>query len=285
MSSTKETLTFPKTIQSSSISSSPKMSSFKSDLNISWLSTGFKRSAAILLFLAIWEIVPRIGLVDSAFLPAFSTVLLSGWGLIQNGQLLTHLQASLIRSLSGFIFAIIIAIPLGLAIGWYTRFSEFLSPLLEVFRNTAALALLPVFILFLGIGESSKIALVTYACTWPILLNTISGVRNVDPLLIKSARTMGLSSIQLFRKVILPAAIPTIFVGVRLAGSFSVLMLIAAEMVGAKAGLGYLINYAQYNFQIPEMFFGIISITTIGLLFNYSLLAIEKRLTSWKIER
>ncbi|ENX37280.1 ABC transporter permease [Acinetobacter courvalinii] len=285
MSSTKETLTFPKTIQSSSISSSPKMSSFKSDLNLSWLSTGFKRSAAILLFLAIWEIVPRIGLVDSAFLPAFSTVLLSGWGLIQNGQLLTHLQASLIRSLSGFIFAIIVAIPLGLAIGWYTRFSEFLSPLLEVFRNTAALALLPVFILFLGIGESSKIALVTYACTWPILLNTISGVRNVDPLLIKSARTMGLSSIQLFRKVILPAAIPTIFVGVRLAGSFSVLMLIAAEMVGAKAGLGYLINYAQYNFQIPEMFFGIISITTIGLLFNYSLLAVEKRLTAWKIER
>nr|WP_277606523.1 ABC transporter permease [Acinetobacter higginsii] len=253
--------------------------------NLSWLSTSFKRSAAILLFLAIWEIVPRIGLVDSAFLPAFSTVLLSGWGLIQNGQLLTHLQASLIRSLSGFIFAIIVAIPLGLAIGWYTRFSEFLSPLLEVFRNTAALALLPVFILFLGIGESSKIALVTYACTWPILLNTISGVRNVDPLLIKSARTMGLSSIQLFRKVILPAAIPTIFVGVRLAGSFSVLMLIAAEMVGAKAGLGYLINYAQYNFQIPEMFFGIISITTIGLLFNYSLLAIEKRLTAWKIER
>lgn len=285
MSSTKETLTFPKTIQSSSISSPPKVSSFRSDLNLSWLSTSFKRSAAILLFLAIWEIVPRIGLVDSAFLPAFSTVLLSGWGLIQNGQLLTHLQASLIRSLSGFIFAIIIAIPLGLAIGWYPRFSEFLSPLLEVFRNTAALALLPVFILFLGIGESSKIALVTYACTWPILLNTISGVRNVDPLLIKSARTMGLSSIQLFRKVILPAAIPTIFVGVRLAGSFSVLMLIAAEMVGAKAGLGYLINYAQYNFQIPEMFFGIISITTIGLLFNYSLLAIEKRLTAWKTER
>lgn len=285
MSSTKETLTFPKTIQSSSISSPPKISSLGDGFNLSWLSTSFKRSAAILLFLAIWEIVPRIGLVDSAFLPSFTTVLLSGWGLIQNGQLLTHLQASLIRSLSGFIFAIIVAIPLGLAIGWYTRFSEFLSPLLEVFRNTAALALLPVFILFLGIGESSKIALVTYACTWPILLNTISGVRNVDPLLVKSARTMGLSSIQLFRKVILPAAIPTIFVGVRLAGSFSVLMLIAAEMVGAKAGLGYLINYAQYNFQIPEMFFGIISITTIGLLFNYSLLAIEKRLTAWKIER
>ncbi|MCU4582602.1 ABC transporter permease [Acinetobacter gyllenbergii] len=285
MSSSKDTLTFPKTIQQRSIRSTQKPHSLWAELNLAWLSKLFKRSAAILLFLAVWEIVPRVGLVDSAFLPTFSTVLVSGWGLIQNGQLLTHVQASLIRSLSGFIFAILIAIPLGLAIGWYTRFSEFLNPLLEVFRNTAALALLPVFILFLGIGESSKIALVTYACTWPILLNTISGVRNVDPLLIKSARTMGLSPVQLFRKVILPAAIPTIFVGVRLAGSFSVLMLIAAEMVGAKAGLGYLINYAQYNFQIPEMFFGIISITSIGLLFNYSLLAIEKRLTAWKTER
>ncbi|MDM1020067.1 ABC transporter permease [Acinetobacter sp. VNK23] len=285
MSSSKDTLTFPKTIQPSAVHSTQKVSSFWTDLNLSWLSSSFKHSAAIVLFIAIWEIAPRIGLVDPAFLPPFSTVLVSGWNLIQNGQLLTHLQASLVRSFSGFILSILIAIPLGLAIGWYSRFSEFLSPLLEVFRNTAALALLPVFILFLGIGESSKIALVTYACTWPILLNTISGVRNVDPLLIKSARTMGLSPIQLFRKVILPAAIPTIFVGVRLAGSFSVLMLIAAEMVGAKAGLGYLINYAQYNFQIPEMFFGIISITTVGLLFNYSLLFIEKRLTAWKTER
>ncbi|ESK55335.1 MAG: ABC transporter permease [Moraxellaceae bacterium] len=285
MSSSKDTFAFPKTIPPAVANPSKKWNAFWAELNLTWLSTTFKRSAAILVFLAIWEIVPRIGLVDPAFLPAFSTVLVSGWNLIQNGQLLTHLQASLIRSFSGFVLAILVAIPLGLAIGWYTRFSEFLSPLLEVFRNTAALALLPVFILFLGIGESSKIALVTYACTWPILLNTISGVRNVDPLLIKSARTMGLNSIQLFRKVILPAAIPTIFVGVRLAGSFSVLMLIAAEMVGAKAGLGYLINYAQYNFQIPEMFFGIISITTVGLLFNYSLLFIEKRLTAWKSDR
>src|SRR5690606_38227794 len=125
---------------------------------------------------------------------------------------------------------------------WYSKFSDIINPLLEIFRNTAALALLPVFILFLGIGEASKIGLIIYACVWPILLNTISGVRNVDPLLIKSARTMGLSSIKLFRKVILPAAVPTIFVGVRLAGGFSVLMLVAAEMVGAKAGLGYLIN-------------------------------------------
>ncbi|HQC30027.1 MAG TPA: ABC transporter permease, partial [Methylotenera sp.] len=221
----------------------------------------FRRSIAIIIFLAIWEITPRLGLVESAFLPPLSEVLATGWKLILNGQLFTHLQASLTRSLVGFAVAVLFAIPLGLAIGWYRNFADTINPLLEMLRNTAALALLPVFILLLGIGEASKIALIIYACSWPILLNTITGVRNVDPLLIKSARTMGLTPIKLFQKVILPAAVPTIFVGVRLAGAFSVLVLVAAEMVGAKAGLGYLIIYSQYNFQIPEMFFGIISIT------------------------
>lgn len=242
----------------------------------------FRRSIAIVLFFLLWEIAPRIGLVEAAFLPPLSTVLASGWKLILNGQLFNHIQASLIRSLVGFTAAVIFAIPLGLAIGWYRGFADTINPILEMFRNTAALALLPVFILFLGIGEASKIALIIYACSWPILLNTITGVKNVDPLLIKSARTMGLSPLQLFRKVILPAAVPTIFVGVRLAGAFSVLVLVAAEMVGAKAGLGYLIIYSQYNFQIPEMFLGIITITAVGLLINYSLVTLERHFTSWK---
>jgi len=244
----------------------------------------FKRSIAIVLFLSVWELAPRLGLVESAFLPPLSQVLLAGWELILNGQLLEHIAASLSRSLLGYAAAIIIAIPLGLLIGWYRGFAEFINPLLEVLRNTAALALLPVFILLLGIGESSKIALVIYACSWPILLNTISGVRNVDPLLIKSARTMGLKPLNLFRKVILPAAVPTIFVGVRLAGTFSVLVLVAAEMVGAKAGLGYLIIYSQYNFQVPSMYVGIITITVVGLAINQGLTRLERHFSAWKIK-
>jgi len=164
------------------------------------LGRAFHASAAILAFLTFWEIAPRIGLAEPAFLPPLSTVLASGWELVRNGQLANHVQASLSRSLVGFAMAIGHAVPLGLAIGWYRRFASVVNPLLEALRNTAALALLPVFILVLGIGESSKIALVVYSCSWPILLNTITAVRNVDPLLIKSARTMGLSSFQLFRK-------------------------------------------------------------------------------------
>jgi len=151
-----------------------------------------------------------------------------------------------------------------------------------LFRNTAALALLPVFVLILGIGETSKVALVVYASAFPILLNTISGVRTVDPLLIKSARSLGLSPIRLFQKVVLPAAVPTIFTGLRMAAASSILVLIAAEMVGAKAGLGYLITASQLNFQIPNMYAGIVTIALVGVVFNGILVAIEGRLSGWR---
>ena len=153
---------------------------------------------------------------------------------------------------------------------------------MELFRNTAALALLPVFILLLGIGEVSKISIVLYACTWPVLLNTISAVKNVDPLLIKSARSMNISSFKLFCKVILPASVPTIFTGIRMAGTGAILVLIAAEMIGAKAGLGYFITYSQYNFLIAEMYAGIITIALLGLLINYGLSGAERYFSRWK---
>ena len=135
------------------------------------------------------------------------------------GELWRHFEASILRSLFGFLLALVVAIPLGLVIGWYPLARDLFTPILELFRNTAALALLPVFILILGIGEVSKIAIVLFACTWPVLLNTISAVKNVDPLLIKSARSMNISSFKLFYKVILPASVPTIFTGIRMAGT------------------------------------------------------------------
>jgi NitT/TauT family transport system permease protein len=242
----------------------------------------FNRSWVIVICLALWELVPRTRLVEPAFLPPFSEVLAAGFTLLKTGELWQHVRASLSRSLLGFSLSILSAVPLGLLMGWYKGVASTLDPLLEALRNTAALALLPVFILLLGIGETSKIALIVYACSWPLLLNTVSGVRNVDPLLVKSARTMGLSSLQLFRKVILPASVPTIFVGIRLAGATSLVVLVAAEMIGAKAGLGYLIIYAQYNFQIPQMYFGILTITVIGVVFNALLQRVERHFTSWK---
>ncbi|MGW3012099.1 ABC transporter permease [Streptomyces sp. NPDC001219] len=245
--------------------------------------TGATKSAAIVALLLVWELAPRFGLVDRTFLPPFSEVAQAGWELVANGQLADNAQASLVRSFSGFGIAVAVSVPLGLLIGWYRPVADLLNPLLQVFLNTAALALLPVFVLLLGIGEASKISIVVYACAWPILFNTISAVRTVDPTLLRLAKSMDLSAPRLFQKVILPASVPTIFTGIRLAGAVSIVVLVAAEMVGAKAGLGYLINASQYNFAIPQMYAGIVTISVIGVAFNQLLVAVEKRLSSWRV--
>nr|WP_276486187.1 ABC transporter permease subunit [Bradyrhizobium zhanjiangense] len=141
---------------------------------------------------------------------------------------------------------------------------------------------MPVFILLLWIGEISKITMMIYSCAWPLPLNTIAAVKQVDPLLIKSARTMGATPQQLFRKVILPAALPTIFVGIRLASAPAILVLLASEMVDPKVGLGYLIINSQYSFLIPQMYFGILGVAVIKLVFNAVLETLEGHFMRWK---
>lgn len=242
------------------------------------------KSLAVLLFLALWEFGPQYlaGPSTRVFLPPLHEVLDAGARLVDTGQLQNHLQASLTRSVSGFGIAVVSAVALGLLIAWYGWLNSFLNPLLELFRNTATLALLPVFTLLLGIGEESKITIVAYAAFFPVLLNTIAGVRTVDPLLIRAAKSLGLNSFRLFQKVILPSAVPTIFTGIRMAGTSSILVLIAAEMVGAKAGLGYLIVNSQMSFLIPDMYAGILTVSVLGLLVNILLVALERHFSRWR---
>lgn len=238
--------------------------------------------AGIVALALIWQLAPTYGLVDPYFVSPLSEVGAAWWEMLITGMLWEHLSASLVRSAAGFFLAVAIAIPLGTAIAWYPPVRQLVSPVLELFRNTAALALLPVFMLVLGIGETSKVAIVLYACFFPILLNTISGVESVDKQLLRSARVLGLSSMTTFRKVVFPAALPTIFTGIRIAGAAAVLVLIAAEMIGATAGLGYLINYSQYNFLIPQMYAAILTTTALGLAVNYGLVALERRFSRWR---
>jgi NitT/TauT family transport system permease protein len=242
----------------------------------------FLQSLSILLVILFWEIAPRTGVINPEYLPPLSHIFQEGWNMILSGELWHHFSASITRSLYGFALAIIVGLPLGLLIGWYPLFREIFNPLFEIYRNTSTLALLPIFMLLFGIGEESKIVIVFYACTAEIIIQTISGVKNVDPLYIRAARSMNLSSFQIFIKIILPAALPIIFVGIRMAATGCVLMLVAAEMIGARSGLGHLIISAQYNFQTPKMYVGILSITCLGLLVNFILNKIEKRLLRWK---
>lgn len=244
--------------------------------------TASRGIAGLVLLAAAWELLPRLGVVDPYFIPPLHEVLGALRDLAASGELARHLKASLVRSGAGFLLATALAIPVGAAIAWYRPVRELLQPTLELFRNTAALALLPVFTLILGIGESSKIAIIVYACFFPILLSTIAGVATVDQQLLRSARVLGLSPATTFRKVVFPAAVPTIFTGIRISGAAAILVLIAAEMVGAKAGLGFLIMYSNMNFLIPQMYAAILVTSLLGLAVNYSLVALERRFSRWR---
>lgn len=238
--------------------------------------------AGLVTLAVVWELLPRLGLLDRQFIPPLSEVLRAWAELITSGELWRHLRASLVRSGAGFAIATALAIPLGAAVAWYRPVREFFQPVLEVFRNTAALALLPVFTLILGIGEASKIAIITYACFFPILLSTIAGVATVDPQLLRSAKVLGLSPIATFRKVVFPAAVPTIFTGIRISGAAAILVLIAAELVGANAGLGFLITYSNNNMLIPKMYAAILTTSVLGLAVNYGLVGLERRFSRWR---
>jgi len=241
------------------------------------------RSGAIIGFLLVWELVPQFVLepASKVFLPPLHEVLQQLWKMIISGDLATHIAASLSRSAIGFILAVAIGVPVGLVVAWFSKVGDFLNPLLEVFRNTAALALLPVFTLLLGIGELSKVSIVLYAAFFPVLLNTILGARSVDPLLIRAGRTLGLNSFEIFSKVVLPASVPIIFTGIRMAGTSAVLVLIAAEMIGAKAGLGYLITNSQASFLIPKMYAAILTVAILGFAVNAALVALERHFSRW----
>jgi NitT/TauT family transport system permease protein len=241
-----------------------------------------KRTLAIFVFFGIWEALPRFGVIDPFFLPPFSVVVATIWGMLLNGELFVHLFASLKRALTGFFLGFAVSVFMGLLIGWFRPVEKFLDPLLQALRQTSALAIFPVFILFFGIGETAKIAIIYWGVQWPLLLNTTAGVKNVDPLLIKAARSMAAPDLTIFFRVVLPSSLPYIFTGARLSATTSILILIAAEMVGAKAGLGFLVFDAQQKFEIPRMYAGILLMSALGFTANCVLLSLEKKYTAWK---
>lgn len=234
------------------------------------------------LFFLLWEIAPRLGWLNPIFFPPLSDVCQSWVGLAESGVLAKHIGISLQRAAIGFGLATLVAVPLGFLMGRYSLFEKISDLLVQTLRNTSQFALLPVFILLLGIGEASKIAITFYSSVFFLLINTISGVKAVDPLLLKAARSMGTSDLDLFRKVILPASTPSIVAGARLAVKSSIFAVIGAEMLAAKSGLGYLIQQSQLMMETGDMYAGILTMTLIGLMVNYLLVWFEQWATAWK---
>jgi NitT/TauT family transport system permease protein len=242
----------------------------------------YTKTIAVILFFIIWDSLARFGVVDTFILPTVTSVVQAFWDMLKTGELFSHILLSLRRTGSGFIAAVCVAIPLGILMGWFSKVEQYLDTLLQIFRNTSVMAMFPVFILAFGLGELSKSAVVFWGCIWPSLINTISGVKGIDSLLIKSARSMGISLVGLFQKVILPAALPEIMTGVRLSAGVSIILLVAAEMLGASRGLGFLIFYAQQKYAIPQMYAGIVTISMLGVTVNFLLAKLENHVSAWK---
>ncbi|MEE9594923.1 MAG: ABC transporter permease, partial [Candidatus Hydrothermarchaeales archaeon] len=210
----------------------------------------------ILAFFAVWEIIARSSIVHPLLLSPPTAVFQAILRLLATGELLVHTRASLSRALIGFAIGSAIAIPHGISIAWFKRVEEASSPLIDLFRPVPIAALIPVFMLWFGIGNASKIALIAYGCYFPTVLNTMAGVKNVDANLIKVAKLFGATRLQTLTKVVLPAAFPFILTGLRYSLSLSLILLVISEMIAAREGLGYLILDAEYTFKTEVMFAG-----------------------------
>jgi NitT/TauT family transport system permease protein len=239
----------------------------------------------IIAFLLLWQIAPYVGLANGQFIPPLHEIILDAFKLIRNGELFVHAASSCQRVLIGLIAALILAIPSAVLLaGFFPRLTRFLNPLLIILGNINPFALFPLFILLFGVGEMAKLAIIFWSSIFPILNFTIYGVASVDSLLVKAARSMGADKKNIFWKVVVPAALPSIFTGFKMGAATAFLFLIAAEMLAANAGLGYLVHNASMNNFIPRIYVGVLGIAILGMGFTVLINWLEKLFLAHKEE-
>jgi sulfonate transport system permease protein len=246
------------------------------------LPRGLARSFSPVAAVLLWQLASSTGALPARLLAAPSTVLRSGWELIRSGQLGDALLVSLQRVIVGLVLGLAIGLTLGLLTG-LSRWGELLlDPIVQALRTLPFLGLIPLFILWFGIGETPKIALVALGVTFPIYLNTFAGIRGVDARLIEAAATLGLGRGQRWVHVVLPAALPSILVGLRYALGIAWLSLIVGEQVNATAGLGYLINDAREFLRTDVVVVGLLVYAALGLATDAAVRLLERRALAWR---
>jgi len=235
-----------------------------------------------LVVIVLWEILSDLGRLNAYLLPPPTLIVDRLMTTLGNGELLKHLGASLSRVVYGFSIALCMALPLGFLLGLVPGVRNLLSPTLSFLQQIPAIAWIPMFILWLGIDEASKIAIIVYSAFFPIFLNTLYGIASTDPKLKEVAYTYGLSRWGLITRVYLPSAAPSVFVGMRLGLSFSWRSLVAAELLGASKGIGYLIQEGREMAQPDLMMVGVFFIGLTGLLLDFIFCHLENRFLPWQ---
>jgi ABC-type nitrate/sulfonate/bicarbonate transport system permease component len=239
--------------------------------------------------LLLWQGLSALGIIPDYKLPSPLQVLQGLWDLMTTGmppghRLPYHLFFSLVRVTAGFVLAAALAVPLGLLLGWSPRLRRIISPLFELIRPVPPLAWIPIAILWFGIGLQAAAFIIFLGAFFPILLNTIAGVVSIPPVLIEAARTLQARERDLFTKVLLPGAVPAIFVGLRIGVGIGWMTLVAAEFTGVKEGygLGYMIMTARDIQRPDEIVAGMLVIGLMGLLIDLGLRKMERRIVRWK---
>ncbi|MDR2113253.1 MAG: ABC transporter permease [Candidatus Accumulibacter sp.] len=235
----------------------------------------------LLAFVVLWESVSRSGWINPIMLPAPSVVARSAVDLIASGELIRHVLSSLWRAFLGFAIGSFLGLALGILMARLPGVHCLLNPLVQIFRAIPSLAFVPLAIFWFGIGEISKIVLIAFGVFFPVWVNTYLGTRDTNPLFSRAAASLGARGWRMLIFLILPAALPFIIAGVRIALGSALVLLVASELTGAQFGVGYLIQLSQQVFRVDHMFVGLITLGLLGFLFDYAFVCGLRKFLPW----
>lgn len=248
---------------------------------MSWKDSRWTGIAVLVVLALLWEVAGRGAWVHKVLLPPLTAVLATLYDITASGEIVRHLAVSLWRAAAGYVLAAAVGIALGIAMGYWRRAYEASEIILELLRAVPPPAVIPLAMVFLGIGDALKVFVIFFACLFPILVNTIDGVRSADPVLIRTARTFRLSPWRTVWSVIIPAAGPFIVTGMRIATAIALILTVISEMIGATSGIGYFILGSQRTLHITQMYAGILVLALTGYAINRAFLALDGRLMAW----
>lgn len=238
---------------------------------------------APVLVLILWQVAAERGWVSKALLPSVTKILQTAVKITENGKLQEHLLISFERVLKGFCLGTVLGILVGTIMAFSEFFNRFLNSLVGILRPIPMIAWIPIFILWFGIGELTKVSIITLGTFWPVLLNTIQGIKSVNSKLLEVAKILKKDQRTIIFKVIFPAALPSIFTGIRLGMGTAWSCVVAAEMIAASKGIGFMITYARETAKPAEVFVGVFVIGIIGLFIDFLLRRLEKHLLRWNV--
>lgn len=239
-------------------------------------------AALPVILISVWEILSRTGVVPAYQLPAPSVILETIFGLAADGSLWGHIGITVYRVFIGFLIGTAFAVILGGVVGFYSKAEQIFDPMIQAFRSIPSLAWVPLFILWMGIGEPSKVTMIAVGVFFPVYLNVVSGIGGVDRKLIEVGKMYGLNTFQLIKRVILPASLPSFLTGLRSGLGLGWMFVVAAELMGASTGLGYLLVLGQNTLSPETILASIVLFAIIGKLSDWILKTVELRSLHWQ---